>query len=216
MTPPATGAGAGPTVSYAYDEVGNRTGMTDELGRTSSVAYDELNRPVQWTDALAHSAGQVFDAGGRAVSSFDELGRVTVYAYDLLDRLVSVTKPDPDGSGPLAAPVTTFAYDLVGNLTSTIDARGNTESYRYDALDRRIETIDADGSTSIVVYDDETKPQKGVENVTRLITRDKVFGIVGPVNSGVALAIIDIAQKNEIHHISCSFVASRVSFTYTI
>ena len=25
-----------------------------------------------------------------------------------------------------------------------------------------------------VIYDDETKPAKGVENVTRLITRDKV------------------------------------------
>src|SRR5690349_939576 len=49
-----------------------------------------------------------------------------------------------------------------------------------------------------VVYDDETKPAKGVENVTRLITRDKVFAIIGPVNSGVALAIIDIAQKNGI------------------
>jgi hypothetical protein len=34
------------------------------------------------------------------------------------------------------------------------------------------------------------KPAKGVENVTRLITRDKVFAMVGPVNSGVALAII--------------------------
>jgi len=49
-----------------------------------------------------------------------------------------------------------------------------------------------------VIYDDETKPAKGVENVTRLITRDKVFAIVGPVNSGVALAIIDIAQKNQV------------------
>jgi branched-chain amino acid transport system substrate-binding protein len=49
-----------------------------------------------------------------------------------------------------------------------------------------------------VVYDDETKPAKGVENVTRLITRNKVFAIIGPVNSGVALAIIDIAQKNGI------------------
>lgn len=49
-----------------------------------------------------------------------------------------------------------------------------------------------------ITYDDETKPAKGVENVTRLITRDKVFAIIGPVNSGVALAIIDIAQKNQI------------------
>ena len=49
-----------------------------------------------------------------------------------------------------------------------------------------------------VIYDDETKPAKGVENITRLITRDQVFAVVGPVNSGVALAIIDIAQKNRV------------------
>ena len=49
-----------------------------------------------------------------------------------------------------------------------------------------------------VIYDDETKPAKGVENITRLITRDKVFGIVGPANSGVALAVIDIVQKQQI------------------
>jgi branched-chain amino acid transport system substrate-binding protein len=49
-----------------------------------------------------------------------------------------------------------------------------------------------------IIYDDETKPAKGVENVTRLITRDRVFALCGPVNSGVALAIIDIAQKNQI------------------
>ena len=48
-----------------------------------------------------------------------------------------------------------------------------------------------------VIYDDETKPAKGVENVTRLITRDKVFAIVGPINSGVALAIIDVAQRSQ-------------------
>jgi branched-chain amino acid transport system substrate-binding protein len=49
----------------------------------------------------------------------------------------------------------------------------------------------------LVIYDDETKPAKGIENITRLITRDKVFGIVGPINSGVALAVIDIVQKQQ-------------------
>jgi len=49
----------------------------------------------------------------------------------------------------------------------------------------------------LVIYDDETKPAKGVENTIRLITRDRVFSIIGPANSGVALAIIDIAQKQK-------------------
>ncbi len=49
----------------------------------------------------------------------------------------------------------------------------------------------------LVIYDDETKPAKGVENTIRMITRDRVFAIIGPANSGVALAVIDIAQKQK-------------------
>ncbi|MBV8524728.1 MAG: ABC transporter substrate-binding protein [Acetobacteraceae bacterium] len=65
-----------------------------------------------------------------------------------------------------------------------------------------------------VIYDDETKPAKGVENVTRLITRDKVFAIVGPLNSGVALAIIDIAQKNQVPLMTTSPTAEQVIERY--
>ena len=65
-----------------------------------------------------------------------------------------------------------------------------------------------------VIYDDETKPAKGVENVTRLITRDKVFAIVGPVNSGVGLAIIDIAQKNQIPLIDTIATAEQIIERY--
>jgi branched-chain amino acid transport system substrate-binding protein len=90
-------------------------------------------------------------------------------------------------------------------LGATLSLTGGTDDYGRAAhmgLQLAVKEYNAKGGykgqpVQIVVYDDETKPQKGVENATRLITRDKVFGIVGPVNSGVALAIIDIAQKNE-------------------
>jgi hypothetical protein len=36
-----------------------------------------------------------------------------------------VTQPDPDDWGPLAAPVTQFAYDKVGNLRFVTDPLGN-------------------------------------------------------------------------------------------
>jgi branched-chain amino acid transport system substrate-binding protein len=53
-----------------------------------------------------------------------------------------------------------------------------------------------------ILYEDEGKPAKGVENITRLITRDKVFGVLGAVASGVTLAMIDVAQKYEVPLIS--------------
>ena len=99
---------------------------------------------------------------------------------------------------------TAVAADL--KIGFTLSLTGGTDDYgkgaRMGAELALKEYNDKGGYQSkkveAVIYDDETKPAKGVENVTRLITRDKVFAIVGPVNSGVALAIIDIAQKNQI------------------
>jgi branched-chain amino acid transport system substrate-binding protein len=101
----------------------------------------------------------------------------------------------------LAAPA--LAADL--KIGATFSLTGGTDDYGKGALNGltlALEEYNAKGGykgkkVELVAYDDETKPAKGVENITRLITRDRVFGVVGPVNSGVALAIIDIAQKME-------------------
>ncbi len=118
--------------------------------------------------------------------------------------------PDPKKTGVLvlalllllAAPV--VAADL--KIGSTLSLTGGTDDYGKAALmglTLAVEEYNARGGykgqkVEMVVYDDETKPAKGVENITRMITRDKAFAVVGPVNSGVALAIIDIAQKMEV------------------
>lgn len=101
----------------------------------------------------------------------------------------------------LAAPA--LAADLKLGINKSLT--GGTDDYGKAAVmgaTLALEEYNAKGGykgkkVEAVIYDDETKPAKGVENVTRLITRDKVFAIIGPVNSGVALAIIDIAQKME-------------------
>ena len=51
---------------------------------------------------------------------------------------------------------------------------------------------------NLIIYDTEGKPPKAVENTTRLITRDKCFALLGATSSGETLAIIDVAQNNEI------------------
>jgi branched-chain amino acid transport system substrate-binding protein len=97
-----------------------------------------------------------------------------------------------------------FAADL--KIGFTLSLTGGTDDYGKGArmgAELAIKEYNDKGGyngkkVEAVIYDDETKPAKGVENVTRLITRDRVFALCGPVNSGVALAIIDIAQKNQI------------------
>ncbi len=113
------------------------------------------------------------------------------------------------GIGLLLAAVlgsTAVAADL--KIGFTLSLTGGTDDYgkgaRMGAELALKEYNDKGGYQSkkveAVIYDDETKPAKGVENVTRLITREKVFAMVGPVNSGVALAII--APKNYIFRVS--------------
>jgi len=49
----------------------------------------------------------------------------TTHSYNEAGRLEQVLSPDPDGVGPQGAPLTTYTYDLNGNLASTTDPNGN-------------------------------------------------------------------------------------------
>jgi len=51
---------------------------------------------------------------------------------------------------------------------------------------------------NLIIYDTEGKPPKAVENATRLITRDKCVAILGATSTGETLAIIDVAQENQV------------------
>ncbi len=73
-----------------------------------------------------------YDSAGHLISSTDELGRVTQYQYDSAGRLIQQTDPDPDGSGPLSSPVTTYTYDAAGNLASQTDPLGRVTEYGYN------------------------------------------------------------------------------------
>jgi YD repeat-containing protein len=49
---------------------------------------------------------------------------------------VTISAPDPDGTGSLEAPVTTYGYDEAGNRTSVTDPDGNVIVFAYDAQNR--------------------------------------------------------------------------------
>jgi branched-chain amino acid transport system substrate-binding protein len=48
------------------------------------------------------------------------------------------------------------------------------------------------------MLDDQVKPEIAVNNITRFLEQDKVIGIIGPVNSGNALAFIPKTEEAEI------------------
>ena len=64
----------------------------------------------------------------------------------------------------------------------------------------------------VIFLDDQVKPEIAVNNVTRFITQDKVIGVLGPVNSGNALAFRPKVEEAEIPTIVP--IATSVSVVY--
>ena len=64
------------------------------------------------------------------------------YAYDQAGELTTVTVTKLDGQTLSSPLVTMYGYDLDGNLVSTLNANGTTESRLYDLLNRLTSIID--------------------------------------------------------------------------
>lgn len=131
------------TITTKYGEVlnfnssGLLTSRADRSGNTTTYAYtdadsdfatDEISTITDW-------AGRVTTfgyTGGLVTSITDPYSGVVTLGYTS-GKLTSITEPDPDGGGPLSAPVTSFTY--TGNLLATLtDAESNTTEFTYAAV----------------------------------------------------------------------------------
>ncbi len=152
--------------TYTYTASGLVDTVTDPLGRQSDYDYDLRGLLQSVTMSLGTVDEQVmryeYDAVGNRTAAINANGNRTEYDFDELNRLVRVTQADPDGAGPLTAPVTEFSYDANGNLETATDARGNTTTNTYDPLNRRVSSVDQLSNLTQFVYD-----ARG--NVTRLV-----------------------------------------------
>ncbi|WP_047150485.1 ABC transporter substrate-binding protein [Aneurinibacillus tyrosinisolvens] len=63
----------------------------------------------------------------------------------------------------------------------------------------------------LVMYDDEAKPEKSVEVIQKLINQDKVVALVGPANSGNAMAHGKIVQEAKIAEIVPVATGSKIT-----
>lgn len=151
----------GRTTTMAYDALGNLLTQTDALGNVAtftydshgqvtsstlpdpdgagpgvapvtSYTYDSLGRLTQVTDPDSTTQQFTYDSADNLISQTDELGRSTTFTYDSLGRQLTAALPDPDGTGPLPAPVVTTVYNALGQVISQTAPGGGTTSYTYD------------------------------------------------------------------------------------
>ncbi len=193
--------------------------------RVYETRYDVLNRPVQQIDPLGQARFTTYDAAGRTLTTTDELGRTAVNGYDGAGRLIQVTAPDPDGSGPLTAPVTQLILDAAGNAIRTLDPLQRPTDVSYDVRNRQTAVTNALGSVQRVVYDVAGQAVAQTDALNRTTQSDfdrrgRLVRVVGPDPDGTgpqSAAVVHSAYDLAGNQVSSTDPLGRVSlWTYDV
>ncbi len=105
------------------------------------------------------------------------------------------------GSGLLAAPV--MAQDKTIRVGITLRMMVESGLAYGDIAKREIEAVNAKGGINgakveVILLDDECKPDKGIANVNRFISQNKVHLIIGSTCSSVTMPIVDVTAKEQV------------------
>ena len=146
------------TTTYAYDAVGELTSTTDALNHATSYTYDALGNLLTVTDALNHTTSYAYDLDGNLASVTDAGGVKTAYQYDSLGQRISVCQNYINGTHDTTDDadedvITSYTYDLLGELLTTTDALSHTTTYAYDALGQKTSVTDALNHATTDAYD---------------------------------------------------------------
>lgn len=147
-------------VHYFYDKLGrlekqsnplsvpSSTGYSDASRSANGISYtyDTLGRPTRVTNPDGTFKSRIFDHWN--VTETDENGHKKAYAFNARQQPLSVTEVNGTESF-----VTSYQYNLFGDLTQIRDHRGNTTLYGYDSLGRKISVNDPDLGEWTYAYD---------------------------------------------------------------
>ena len=140
-----------PSVSYTYDENGNRTEMTDGSG-TTDYTYNNLDELTDSTEG-SNSFDYTYNADGDVLSREYPDGTTTNYSYDNNGNLSSAS---------VGSNTTSYSHDAAGRLTETDLPNGVVEARTYDNAGRLAEIESHKSSTTIAsntyTYDDAGNP----------------------------------------------------------
>lgn len=136
------------SVSYTYNDAGQRQTMTLPGSRTFTYAYDApTGRLASITEWASRVTSFAYDANGNRTTITRPNGVTSSYTYDLADRLTSIVHSN---GGTLQS----FSYGLdpIGNRTSVTYGAG-TETYTLDDLNRISSVTYPNGDTVSYTYD---------------------------------------------------------------
>jgi len=149
-----TESGQTPTTTFAYDEVGQLTSVTDPLGASWRYGYNDQGDQTSATSPAGRKTSAGYNAQSWLMSSVSGRGNAsgsdpaaytTSYTRDAYGRPTAIR--DPLGHS------TALAYDGVGNMTDATDRDGRHSQFGFDLADQATEVTRGDGSVLKTGYD---------------------------------------------------------------
>ncbi len=140
------GATATSAGTPTFDSMDRIVAFTSPTGATKSFAYAPFSETQ--TDPMGRTRTRRRNALGKVVQTVERLGGtdvVTSYTYDVLGNLTSIT--DPAGN------VTTMVYDSLGRRLQMSDPDTGLTSYAFDVIGRIVAQVDNKGQRTEVTYD---------------------------------------------------------------
>ncbi|MCP5003044.1 MAG: RHS repeat protein, partial [Planctomycetes bacterium] len=207
----------------SYDSRGLLTSTTDALTNNSTFTYDGSGNLASATDPLDNSTIFSYDAAGNLDSTTDARVKTTAYEYDTVNNLIKTTAADSAetsftyGSGERCQPcgaanggdlltsltdannnTTTFDYNEIGQLSTTINPAGLVTAYDYDTDRKLISKRDPNLQTTAYQYDDADRlTQKTLPSDTVKYTYNS-SGSLTSVEDTDSLVFLDYDLQNRL------------------
>lgn len=193
---------------YEYDDEGNMTEVTDAEGNTTSLTYDAFGRNTKTVYADGTSSSTDYQVVERTTTYSDAAGNKQRETYDVLGRTISTQEWKNGGFTPLQH----LEYDLLGQVTASIDGNQQRTEYTYDVLGRVTSVKDPKGEVTRYTYSlagdlvqvvlpDQQKVTKTYDEMGRLTSQTDMANqttIYQYDNRGNVTQVVD--RKNQIYN----------------
>jgi RHS repeat-associated protein len=158
-------------VQNTYDDLGRILTTIDKRGGVTTHSWDEAGHLLSVYDALNGRTSYLYDANGNRTQMKDALNNITRYTYDANNRQKTVERII--GAQTLT---TTTNYDVLGRVTSTVNANSHADSITYDGEGNVLIRANALAFTTTYVYDADNRVTQTTDPEGRVTdtTYDKV------------------------------------------
>ena len=188
--------------TYLYETDDKLVSSTNENGQTTTYEYDNQYNLIKTVEPNNTITTYQYDLNNHVLKKVlpkmqDKAGNDINYTYDKYGNLVSRIKNYTDADGVSKQIITTYEYDLIGNIikektdnviientynkageiSSTKDGNENITSYNYDANLNLIKKIESNGCVTDYLYDSRNNLLK--EIVDNVVKQEYTYDLIG-------------------------------------